>query len=194
MPEREGRKEKREKRKGKKRKTRKGLSIMESLRNRRAFTLVEVMITVGVAAVVLLAVVAGITFSTKAQKLAREHSLAQRQAAALIEEARSQPFRLLDNQIDDPERDEDNDLKTRVVLIDDRRTEDPEDNLTGIARLRLFREPGKSGNLQEISDATKIDTGSGVETIEDYLIIQAEVTWESLGEERRVALLTHFAP
>jgi type II secretory pathway pseudopilin PulG len=155
--------------------------------------LVEVFGTVVIAAVVTLSVISGIIFSVKAQKMAREHSMAQRQAAELIEETRSKGFRALTNQIDDATTDDDGDARTRMVLIDDRQTDFKGDDLKGVARLKIFR-ADEGGFGTEVESALIAAAGDESETIQDFLLLQATVNWESMGQPRQVTLVSYMAP
>ncbi len=136
---------------------------------RTAFSLLEVVITVFIAAIMVLAIVAGIVYALQAQKMARERSMAQRQAAAILEEARRLTFGQL-VPFDD-----------RPVLVDDNREPDNEDNnLMGLASLRIYR----------AEDRVELQQADG----QDLVLVEAEVVWESRGRERSVVLVAHFAP
>ena len=139
---------------------------------RKGFTLLEVMVAVLIASVLFMAVMAGLVYNMRAQKLARERSHAQRQAAIVLEKARRLAFPNLKPYSDEP------------VLVDDNRTpEDKSDDLMGKAQLRLYRYVS-GGSPVEIAQATG----------EDFIIAQAEITWQSAGQDRKVIFTSHLAP
>lgn len=141
-------------------------------RYRRGFTLIEVMIAVFIAAIVFLAIMAGLIYVIKAQKIARERSLAQRQATAILENAKRLAFANLAAYSD------------RTVLIDDNRTpDDPTDDLVGKSRLRLYSF-SNAGNHTEINEARS----------QEFIIAQSEITWKSMGKDRLVVFTSHMAP
>ncbi len=129
----------------------------------------EVVITVFLAAMLILSIMAGIIYSLQAQQMARERSLAQREAAAILEEARRLTFGQLTPFTD------------RAVLVDDNRDPDNEaNNIMGLASLRIYR----------VEDGVELVRADG----EDLLLVEAEVVWESRGRERSVVMVSHFAP
>ncbi len=144
----------------------------------KGFTLVEVMIAATIALVVSLAVASALYYNQKAQDIARQRTVAQRIAAALLEDARRQSFATL------------RPVEAFDVVVDDRRTPpaapgDPNapalaDDIHGPAQLQLFRH----------SAGTELDVAAG----EDFLLVQAQVRWTYAGKERVVTLNTHFAP
>jgi prepilin-type N-terminal cleavage/methylation domain-containing protein len=140
-------------------------------RTRRAgFTLVEVMMTVGITSGVLLCVAGGMLFNQRAQKMTREHTLAQRQAASLLEEARRTNFRDLVP------------YSNHAVLIDNNRTpDDPSDDLMGRADLRIYRQ----------TTGEELASAEG----ESYVSVQTIVRWNSPKHvTRRLTMVTHFSP
>jgi prepilin-type N-terminal cleavage/methylation domain-containing protein len=141
-----------------------------------AFTLVEVMITIVIIAVVFLSVAGAMIYNNRTQKLARERSQAQREAGMLLEEARRFPFNQL-NDVAQPN------LFLRTVRVDDNRTADQADDVMGTARLRLFRR----------SDDVELPSSTGA-LGEEFVRAQAEVEWTSGRRTQRVILVTDFAP
>ena len=135
----------------------------------KGFSLVEVLITILVASIVVLSIIAGLIYVMHGQKLARERSRAQREASMLVEEARRTAFPYLEP------------IGPRTVLIDDNRTPDDEsDDITGTAELKLYRWP----------DKTPLREAAG----EEMIIVQSTVNWESEGKQRVVRIASHFAP
>jgi type II secretory pathway pseudopilin PulG len=140
-----------------------------TMKKGKAFTLVEILITVLVASVVLLSILAGLVYSLHAQKMARERTMAQREATILIEEARRLAFPFLVP------------VENREVLIDDNRTpDDDSDDLNGTASLKLYR----------LSDNTELASAQG----ETMILVQAVVTWNSMGRDHELTVISHFAP
>lgn len=140
------------------------------------FTLVEVLITIVIIAIVFLSVAGAMIYNSRAQKLARERSQAQREAGKLLEEARRFPFNLL-NDVANPN------LFQRTVLVDDNRTPNTSDDVMATARLRLFRR----------SDGVELPSSTGAMG-EEFIRAQAEVQWTSGRRTQQVILVTDFAP
>lgn len=140
------------------------------------FTLVEILITIVIVAIVFLSVAGAMIYNNRTQKLARERSQAQREAAKLLEEARRFPFNQL-NDVAQPQ------LFQRTVLVDDNRTADQGDDVMGTARLRLFRR----------SDGGELPSSTGARG-EEFIRAQAEVEWTSARRTQQVILVTDFAP
>lgn len=139
------------------------------LRKCRAFTLVEIMITIVITLVVFLSIAAGMIYNQRAQKLARERSVAHREATRLLEEARRLSFATLTP------------IAGRTVLIDNNRTPDrTDDDILGQASLKIFRQ----------SDSQELATAMG----ENFVVVQAEVRWTSGRRPRIVTVTTHFSP
>jgi hypothetical protein len=109
-------------------------------------------------------------FNQRAQKMTREHTLAQRQAASLLEEARRTNFRDLVP------------YSNHAVLIDNNRTpDDPSDDLMGRADLRIYRQ----------TTGEELASAEG----ESYVSVQTIVRWNSPKHvTRRLTMVTHFSP
>ncbi len=140
-----------------------------SQQHKKAFSLVEIMITIVLTAIIFLAIISGIIYILRGKQLAREHSMAQRQAAALVEQAYRSGLNNLAPYSGVP------------VLIDDNKTpDDPADDFMGTASLRMFN----------ADDNSEIFTGVGY----DMVIVQAMVEWTRGGKTYNVTMVAHRAP
>ena len=159
-------------------------SMKRDRRLRDGFTLIEVMITVGIVAIVGLALVSGITYGIVVQQSIKERNSAMRAAAEIIEETKRAPFFSLT-----PITHSRNDSTLDPVMtLDDRGTVTTEDDVVAESiTLRFFNTDGSTV----------------VTPVEDkrLVVAQARVQWRGAGRRadspedyQEIVLSTLLAP
>lgn len=142
---------------------------------RRALTLVEVVITIAIVALSAIAILGTLSAGAYQQQSIRERNGAMRAAGDVMETTKNRLFRTLQaGDID--------------VVIDDRGTANPGDDVRGVARLRLFDANGNEVGIP----------GSPVPTDRSMLRVEVEVEWTPAGRRvagpRSVTLASLLAP
>ncbi|MCB2154349.1 type II secretion system GspH family protein [bacterium] len=150
----------------------------------RGFTLIEVMVTVGIVAIVGLAIVAGITYGVVIQQNIKERNSAMRAAAEVIEETKRTPFFSLA-----PITYTKNDVPLDpVVTLDDRGTVSTDDDvLAESITLRFYNTDGTAAT-------TPINERK-------LVVAKARVQWRGAGRKadspedyQQVMITTLLAP